>query len=430
MTDVSAPASHAAGVKLYAAGEPRAAFAVLARTLADALHPELLNDLAVTAIDARGVADAAAILRTATLVDDRPEVADNGRALAHRRAHGFAAALLAEVLRGALGGELAGNVDTIRYPAGERPWDPPLSAVPVQLAALLHDPDHEWLYDVLADDTSRELMVALLAYRLLGYRRVRLPLGGGRHEAALQRARELVVEEGLSDLGFLGWQTDRFDLSPLGCPVEVEAHVVNIEHGFVLEQYRCPGHPEAAVRPGDVVVDGGGCWGETALWFAHQAGEAGRVVTYEFEPANLARLRANLERNPDYARRITVEERALWDRSDESLSFASNGPGTVVGTGTGANGGGGVLTRAIDDLDVPRVDFLKLDVEGAELRALRGAEGVIRRDRPRLAVAIYHRPQDWTEIPRWLDALELGYRFALGHFTMHGEETILFAWAD
>ena len=41
------------------------------------------------------------------------------------------------------------------------------------------------------------------------------------------------------------------------------------------------------------------------------------------------------------------------------------------------------------------------------------SEMTIRRDRPRIAVAVYHSPDDWVEIPAWLDGLGLGYRFAL-----------------
>lgn len=93
-----------------------------------------------------------------------------------------------------------------------------------------------------------------------------------------------------------------------------------------------------------------------------------------------------------------------------------------------------MLTRAIDDtpgaLGLERIDFIKLDIEGAELRALQGAEQVLRRDRPRLAIAIYHLFNDCTDIPAFLDGLGVGCRFSLGHFTVHHCETVLFALCD
>ncbi len=70
-----------------------------------------------------------------------------------------------------------------------------------------------------------------------------------------------------------------------------------------------------------------------------------------------------------------------------------------------------------------------MDIEGAELRALKGAEETLKKFCPKLAIAVYHRINDFWTIPKYIDALGLGYRFYLRHFTIHSEETILFAHA-
>jgi FkbM family methyltransferase len=198
---------------------------------------------------------------------------------------------------------------------------------------------------------------------------------------------------------------------------------------YVLEQYRWDGVPEVGVRPGDVVIDGGGCLGDTALYFSHLAGPQGRVHVFEFEPGNVGTLRANLELNPELATRIDVVEQPLWHRSGETMRFDPAGPSTRLGAGTQV-----VETAAIDALvaagRIDRVDFLKLDIEGAELQALEGARETITRFRPRLALSVYHREDDLIRIPAFVEELGLGYRFALGHYTAHAEETILFAWTD
>ena len=120
----------------------------------------------------------------------------------------------------------------------------------------------------------------------------------------------------------------------------------------------------------------------------------------------------------------------MWERAGERLAFRPQGPGTVIETG----GEGTTTSESIDSLVergiVGRVDFIKLDIEGAELSALRGAEATLRRFRPRLAIAAYHRPDDLATIPEYINSLDLGYRFRLRHLTMHQEETVLFAIAE
>jgi FkbM family methyltransferase len=333
----------------------------------------------------------------------------------------FATALGAYALAAALGPDLEDNVDRLRHPDGA-PAGLGAQEAAATFAAVAGDPGLEWLYAELADDASRELMVRLFAFRLLGARKVRLR---DDLEAVTARVAALQVQQDSVDLKFLGWHGDRFDLAPLGYRVTLDAHPLNVA-SLVVEQYRSPQHPEVGVHPGDTVIDGGGCWGDTALYFADQVGAEGRVRTFEFEPNNLELLRHNLASNAALAERIDIDERALWDQPGEELTLAGNGPATTFQIGGDLH----VPTATIDAHDADRVDFIQLDIEGAELSALRGARATLLRDRPRLAISLYHRPDDWTTIPRFLADLGVGYRFSLGHFTVHAEETVLFAWVD
>ncbi len=391
--------------------------------------PELLNDLGVLAVEAGRPQVGEAVLRTALLLAPDSDAKTNLTELDTRRGRGFVSRLMEGLVCAAMGPDLADNFDPLRHPGG--PLGPLSPLGPTIVEIMRQVPALDWFYHKLVDDASRELMVRLFALRLLGARKVALPMSADRYRALVERARRLRVKEATVDLGFQGWHADRYDLAPLGSPIVLDAHPLNIVQTFLLEQYACPEHSAARVAPGDVVIDGGGCWGDTALYFASRVGPAGHVVSYEFWPPNLNLLETNLARNPDVASWIEVEHRALWERSDERLATWGNGPGTQVKP---SQDGTGVLTRAIDDtpgaLGLARIDFIKLDVEGAELRALKGAEQILRRDRPRLAVSLYHRAADWVDIPAYLDELALGYRFSLGHFTVHHEETVLFAWCD
>jgi FkbM family methyltransferase len=198
---------------------------------------------------------------------------------------------------------------------------------------------------------------------------------------------------------------------------------------FVLEQYAYVGS-STAVRAddGDVVIDGGGGWGDTALHFADAVGPAGQVHCFEFVPENLDILQENLRLNPELASRIVLHTNALWGRSDETISYENRGPGSSIVHGRKA---GEVETISIDDFvareGLDRVNFIKLDIEDAEEAALVGAATTIRRWKPKLAVAIYHSNEQFLGVPERVCELEPSYRLFLDHLTTHTEETILYA---
>jgi FkbM family methyltransferase len=353
---------------------------------------------------------------------------DDSPAIAPSLLPPVAVAIMREVMRADAGADLADNVDTVRFPNGTE--EPPDLEAAHRLGELLsHSPRLQLFCDLLADPTDRELLTRVLAYRVLGHRKVELPLTARRLHELTERAYRARTVERTAALGVNDWYADDYDLSAVGYPIRLRAFVQSIVCTFALEQYRCPGRLSVEARPGDVVIDGGGYYGDSALYFSHLAGPKGRVLTFEFEPGSLELLEHNLGLNPELASRIEVIRAALWDRAGERVSFRTQGPGTVIEAG----GEGSTSTDSIDALverdAVRRVDFIKLDVEASELSALRGAEATLRRFRPRLAIAAYHRPDDLVTIPEYLHSLGVGYRFRLGHFTIHREETVLFAAA-
>ena len=111
-----------------------------------------------------------------------------------------------------------------------------------------------------------------------------------------------------------------------------------------------------------------------------------------------------------------------------SLPVVAFGPGTAVGRGEDGSVPARTLDSLVPDGIVDRVDFIKLDIEGAEGAALRAVADAIARFRPRVAVAVYHGRDDLVDLPRLLAELAPGYAMALGHNPPHGEETVLFGW--
>jgi FkbM family methyltransferase len=294
------------------------------------------------------------------------------------------------------------------------------------------DRSSEWeqTYALLADAYSRELLLDLLAFQVLGHEKVRLPLsrpdywGKRRYiESHLRRARNTYK---VPILGHL----DLYDLHPLGIPMTLHGSALSVLNTFMLEQYRYPrSEPLVAVTAGETVVDAGGCWGDTALYFAHRAGRDGRVISFEFVPGNLTILRQNLEDNAAIAENVTVVPKAVWNVSGIELSYSDTGPGTAVLRDPADNLSAETITidDYVNEARLERVDFIKMDIEGAELPALHGAERTLRRFKPRLALAAYHKEDDLITIPQYLSKLDIGYKFFLDHFTIHQEETVLFA---
>jgi FkbM family methyltransferase len=285
-----------------------------------------------------------------------------------------------------------------------------------------------WLYGRLADDQSRQTLIEVLAYRLLGSRHIRI---NSVHEAFWRAVPivcdKAVVKHRTHTIGTLDGWLDDFDLSAHGYQVRLSAHRLNIMHTFLLEQYRfLSPTAKVGVKPGDVVIDGGGCWGDTALYFADQVGPQGKVHVFEFSPANLALLHHNTAHNPELKERIHLHEAALWSNSTDTLCFDEAGPGTRIGAGSCH-----AQTCAIDDWvvteNISHIHFIKMDIEGAEGKALNGARSTIQSQHPTLAIALYHALDDFIHLPQLIDEIAPGYHFHLGHYTIHQEETILFA---
>ena len=73
------------------------------------------------------------------------------------------------------------------------------------------------------------------------------------------------------------------------------------------------------------------------------------------------------------------------------------------------------------------VTFIKMDIEGAELKALKGAKNIILRDKPKLAISIYHKPEDIVEIPLFIKELVPEYKLYIRHYSNDSIETVLYA---
>jgi FkbM family methyltransferase len=351
----------------------------------------------------------------------------------------FLSTLAAEV-EGSRGNRHLDNYDVSqldRYDSEKHREDlvgPRGAATPSQIAErLARFAEVSFLYDRLADQESRELLIKLFAYRTLGFRHVKLPRNTPSYWDDIQSLRRAETDTPPLPIAFMNARLPLYDLRSFGYDVRAYASSPGLACAYVQKQYE---YRRAGVvckaQPGDIAIDAGACWGETSVYFAHEVGAHGRVLAFEFIPSNLAVLRRNLEANPALAPRIELVENPLWSTSGRALHYVDWGPGSRVSADPARYPGANRCTTvSIDDVAgarrLARVDFIKMDIEGAELDALKGAERSLRAYRPRLAISLYHQLSDFITIPRYLESLGLGYRYYLDHHTIYLNETVMFA---
>jgi FkbM family methyltransferase len=184
------------------------------------------------------------------------------------------------------------------------------------------------------------------------------------------------------------------------------------------QQRRIYGTGQRSVQPGDIVLDCGanvGVYTRVAL-----AAGAKQVIAIEIAPENLECLRRNF---PEEIRqgRVVIYPKGVWDK-DDFLTLSvdpqnSAADSVVMRSGTAQEGPRVPLTtidKIVGELQLERVDYIKMDIEGAEQNALKGARSTLAKFHPRLALSAYHRPDDPEKLPQLVREGWSGYRMECG----------------
>ena len=182
------------------------------------------------------------------------------------------------------------------------------------------------------------------------------------------------------------------------------------------QDHQIYGRGEQGVHPGDIVLD---CGAHVGV-FTRVALKAGAKLVVAIEPApkNLECLRRNLAAEIA-AGKVIVFPKGVWEK-DGALTFHvdpvnSAGDSMVFNDRDKREGDIQVPVAAIDtlvaELRLPRVDFIKMDIEGSERHAVLGAAKALRDFRPRMALCTYHLPDDPVVVPRNVTSIVPDYQF-------------------
>lgn len=176
------------------------------------------------------------------------------------------------------------------------------------------------------------------------------------------------------------------------------------------------------LRQDEVFVDGGMYTGDTAqAFFQFSNNQYNHYYGFEPDKRNFLAAKENLCGQPE----VTLVRKGLWNSRQQFAFSGSLASSSKLDDGVGSDL---VEVTALDiffqDKEPPT--FIKMDIEGAELEALRGAEGLIRKYKPKLAICAYHKPEDVYTLPKLIKSFRSDYRFYLRHYTNTIYETVLY----
>lgn len=182
----------------------------------------------------------------------------------------------------------------------------------------------------------------------------------------------------------------------------------------------------------EVFVDVGAYTGDTIAQYIEKSRGCFKKI-YAFEPAeyNKAELEKtidNLQENWKFDHsKIEIIQAGLGDKNTFMCTSSDCGVGVrLQSTLETVNS---IQVYRLDDyLTNKKITFLKADIEGFEMKLLKGAKRVIKEYKPRLAISIYHKVSDYYELIIYLKSLVSSYHFAIRHHTEMNDETVLYVW--
>lgn len=175
---------------------------------------------------------------------------------------------------------------------------------------------------------------------------------------------------------------------------------------------------------GEVFVDCGAYDGDTILAFMaslekHNISSYGKIYAFEADEANTVKMRENLKGKPN----IEILSKGVFDHTGTLCFEAGNQTSSKI-----SSDGIKIEITTIDEVvGDDNVTLIKMDIEGSELAALKGAEKTIKRCKPKLAICVYHKTEDLVTIPQYIQSLHPDYKLSFRNYDNAALESVLYA---
>lgn len=178
------------------------------------------------------------------------------------------------------------------------------------------------------------------------------------------------------------------------------------------------------LEPDEIFIDAGAYDGDTLSAFVSACNEKQieykQAICFEPDQENFKSLIDKSKKNKN----VTCHPCGLSDQASKSNLILSGIGSSVSNDGEGVE----IQLVSIDEfLPNSGATFIKMDIEGSEMDALRGAKNTISRYRPKLIISAYHRNTDIFDIILYLNEICAGYQFFLRHFCYVMWDTVLIA---
>ena len=280
------------------------------------------------------------------------------------------------------------------------------------IKALIEGENFNIFYDMLKDNISKKFFKKATIYR---YMLAFYPEAFGN----IKNSMHLVFKYSIVNIFYWIFKRILFIIQRFKYPLEIEVFITF--YIFGLKQYNIKNIFE--VKNDAVVFDIGAFKGDTAYFFSKKCSNKARI--YAFEPDDYA-FQILEKIKEKYKLNNVITKNILLSNAEKEIDFVSmieNTPTIKKNAIT--------IDKFVEENNIEKIDYIKMDVEGAEKNILEGAIKTIKKFKPSLAIAIYHGGklfmEDFYNIPIFIkNIINEDYEYYIRTFHPAGLETILF----